>query len=148
MHARNKDIIDGINNSNRNPSYLTEFELNKNISAMSDISQLLGLDPDMIILSIPAQEVSSNVLILLIIIDYSSYFNLTNIQTPNWLRTYKDFINPKTVICNTAKGLYLKDSCLLSDAVKDALQRDQPYVLLSGPSFAKEIMLGYPTAGA
>lgn len=28
-----------------------------------------------------------------------------------------------------------------------ALDRDQPYAILSGPSFAQEIMLNYPTAG-
>ena len=34
----------------------------------------------------------------------------------------------------------------MSDAIKEALGRDQPYALLSGPSFAKEIMEGYPSA--
>ena len=27
-----------------------------------------------------------------------------------------------------------------------ALDRDQPYAILSGPSFAKEMMIGHPTA--
>lgn len=52
------------------------------------------------------------------------------------------------LLCNTAKGLYLKDNCLLSEAINKALNRDQPYAILSGPSFAHEIMMGNPTAVA
>jgi glycerol-3-phosphate dehydrogenase len=41
----------------------------------------------------------------------------------------------------------LKDNCLLSEAIDKGLQRNQPYAILSGPSFAQELMLNYPTAG-
>ena len=66
---------------------------------------------------------------------------------PDWLATHKDSIDTSTLICNTAKGLYVKDSCLLSEAIEKSLGcRNQPYCLLSGPSFAREIMQGFPTA--
>jgi hypothetical protein len=55
-------------------------------------------------------------------------------------------IDPQVLILNTAKGLYLKEKKLLSEAVTDALGRQQPYALLSGPSFAKEMMRDLPTA--
>merc|ERR1719253_2287921 len=57
-------------------------------------------------------------------------------------------INPRTILVNTAKGLYLEARQLLTDAVYEALgegKQGQPLVLLSGPSFAKEIMDGHPT---
>jgi glycerol-3-phosphate dehydrogenase len=60
---------------------------------------------------------------------------------------HKDLIPPDLLLCNTAKGLYLKDNCLLSEAIDKGLQRNQPYAILSGPSFAQELMLNYPTAG-
>jgi glycerol-3-phosphate dehydrogenase (NAD+) len=63
------------------------------------------------------------------------------------LATNKDLIRPDLLICNTAKGLYLKDNCLLSEAIMKALGREQPFAVLSGPSFAKEMMMNYPTAG-
>ena len=58
----------------------------------------------------------------------------------------RQYISQTTVICNTAKGLYAKDESLLSDAVRKLLAREQPYAVLSGPSFAKEILEQYPTA--
>jgi glycerol-3-phosphate dehydrogenase (NAD+) len=50
-------------------------------------------------------------------------------------------------LVNSAKGLYLAEECLLSVAVERALgSREQPYAALSGPSFAKEIAKGMPSA--
>ncbi len=68
-------------------------------------------------------------------------------QVPSWLVDHKDLIHPDLLLCNTAKGLYLEGNCLLSEAINKALGRDQPYAILSGPSFAKEMMIGHPTAG-
>jgi len=56
-------------------------------------------------------------------------------SVPSWLTNNKDLIDPKTLICNTAKGLYLQEKQLLSEAVKEALGRDQPYCILSGTFF-------------
>jgi glycerol-3-phosphate dehydrogenase (NAD+) len=95
--------------------------LPKSISATSSIDVAMeGIEA--LFLAIPAQSV------------------------PNWLLAHKDKLDPNLLICNTAKGLYLKDKILLSTAIQNTLGRDQPYALLSGPSFAKEIMQGFPTA--
>lgn len=67
-------------------------------------------------------------------------------QIPHWLLQHKHLIAPSLLLCNTAKGLYLEDNCLLSEAIDKALQREQPYAILSGPSFAKEMMINDPTA--
>ena len=40
----------------------------------------------------------------------------------------------------------MKQNNLLSEAISLALEREQPYAILSGPSFAKEMMKGAPTA--
>ena len=63
-----------------------------------------------------------------------------------WLEENQNLIPETTLLCNTAKGLYVKNDCLLSEAVKKALGRDQPYAVLSGPSFAKEVLQNQPTA--
>lgn len=44
----------------------------------------------------------------------------------------QELISPNVLLCNTAKGLYLKDRKLQSEACRDALGRDQPYAILSG----------------
>ena len=70
-------------------------------------------------------------------------------KVPEWLEAHRAMISPETLICNTAKGLYLKNSTLLSVACLKSLghpYRQQPYVVLSGPSFAKEMMQNHPTA--
>ena len=58
----------------------------------------------------------------------------------------KKIIDPKTIVCSTSKGLYLATKQFLSDAITDALGREQPLVFLSGPSFAKELMQNQPSA--
>ena len=40
----------------------------------------------------------------------------------------------------------MKQENTLSEAICLALEREQPYAILSGPSFAKEVMQGSPTA--
>ena len=71
-------------------------------------------------------------------------------KVPDWLATNRDVLSNEIVLVNTAKGLYLREKCLLSEAVFRALGQDranQPYVVLSGPSFAIEIIKHHPTAG-
>ncbi len=78
------------------------------------------------------------------------FFNLVINPTsspPHTSSLALQIIDPKTIVCSTSKGIYLKTKQLLSDAIIDALDgRDQPLVFLSGPSFAKEIMENHPTA--
>jgi glycerol-3-phosphate dehydrogenase (NAD+) len=121
LHARRQEVVDSINNNHVNPEYLSKYTLSEFISATTDIETALRYC-DLLILAIPAQSV------------------------PEWLSTYKSILSPDLLICNTAKGLYLKDKILLSEAILKVLGRDQPYALLSGPSFASEIMDGCPTA--
>jgi glycerol-3-phosphate dehydrogenase (NAD+) len=62
------------------------------------------------------------------------------------VRENKHLIPPHVVFCSTAKGLYLETESLLSTATLQAFGRDQPYAILSGPSFAKEIVTEQPTS--
>lgn len=121
LYARRIEVVNSINHHRINPDYLSEFVLSENITAVHSIAQALE-DVTLAILAIPTQLV------------------------PSWLDANKLKIHPDLLICNTAKGLYLQDNCLLSEAVTRILNREQPYAILSGPSFAKEMMLNYPTA--
>ena len=95
--------------SRLNSRYLDNIELPSNIIGVDSVEEAL-LDTNLIILAIPAQVI------------------------PDWLAQNVGYIGMKTVICNTAKGLYLKGKGLLSDAVRESLGRDQPYAVLSGMS--------------
>ena len=77
-----------------------------------------------------------------------SFFILLN-KVPDWLVANRDVLSSEIILVNTAKGLYLREKCLLSEAVFRALgqgRANQPYVVLSGPSFAIEIIKNHPTA--
>ena len=80
---------------------------------------------------------------------HSSYMYMFNIyiQIPDWLAANKHHIPFHILLCNTAKGLYVNDNSLLSEALLSAIGRNQPYAVLSGPSFATEIIDNVPTAG-
>lgn len=105
----------------RNDKYFTEFELPHNLSATTDVAEALR-GATIIVLALPAQVVCQ------------------------FLADNKEHIDERTLLCNLAKGLYLKENCLLSEMIPKVLGREQPYSVLSGPSFAKELMLDRPTA--
>mmetsp|Transcript_19851 Transcript_19851/g.35940 ORF Transcript_19851/g.35940 Transcript_19851/m.35940 type:complete len:272 (-) Transcript_19851:319-1134(-) len=69
-------------------------------------------------------------------------------KSPDFFKEHKDVIPDTVLICSTAKGLYLRSKCLLSEAIlgPDGLGREQPLAFLSGPSFAVQIMQETPTA--
>ena len=114
-------MVNSINEEHVNPEYLSDFTLSELITATTDLQHALETC-DLLVLAIPTQLV------------------------PGWLAEHKEELRPDLLVCNTAKGLYLKDKMLLSEAVQRALGREQPYALLSGPSFAQDIMEGSPTA--
>jgi len=121
LFARDKVVIDSINEKRSHPKFLPEIPLLPNISCTDDAAAALT-GVDVIILALPAQIVA------------------------DWLGDNKHLIHPETLICNTAKGLHLKSRKLLSVVIRKVFDRDQPYAILSGPSFAKEIVTGQPTA--
>lgn len=66
-------------------------------------------------------------------------------KTPDFIRQHRDAIPADAVFCSTAKGLFLAKKCLLSEAMIEAFDRPQPLAVLSGPSFAKQMVQGHPT---
>eukprot|EP01031_Cornospumella_fuschlensis_P036716 gene36716-44539_t len=121
IYARKQEVVDSINHQHVNPHYLSEFTLSPNVTACSSVEEAFH-ECQLLVLAIPTQLV------------------------PKWLEDHKTLLPPDLLVCNTAKGLYLADNCLLSEAITRVLGREQPYAILSGPSFAKEMMLNHPTA--
>jgi glycerol-3-phosphate dehydrogenase len=122
MYARDPELVEMINSNHYNPHYLSEFELSGLISASTSVDDVLE-GVSFAILALPTQLI------------------------PKWLAEHKHQIRSDLLLCNTAKGLYLEENCLLSEAIERVLQREQPYAILSGPSFAEEMMRNNPTAG-
>ncbi len=111
MYGRDPIQVKILNETSRNPKYFSEFELNKLIVADTNLDTVLQ-DAKAIFLTIPAQCI------------------------PDWLAENKHRLSSRSIICNTAKGLYLKDKKLLSEAVDDVLRDQQySYAILSGEFF-------------
>lgn len=121
IYGRDPESCRLLNETRHNPKYLKEFELPSCVTATSDLAEALA-DTQFVFLALPAQ------------------------QLPAFLKEHRDLIPNGAVLVSTAKGLYVKTKQLLSDAIFEAIDRPkQPFAILSGPSFAQEIMIGHPT---
>ena len=130
--ARNKNDLDvvlllrndreaqTINDEHRNMKYLPQYELPKNIRATTDAKEALA-DADFIIHAVPTQH------------------------SRKFLESVRDQIDPKTPLLCLSKGLEVGTSLMMSEVIPAALGREQPLCILSGPTFAVELMQGLPT---
>ncbi len=64
----------------------------------------------------------------------------------NTLNALKPIMKPNMQILWATKGMDTDTGKLLHDVVKEVFGREYPYGVLSGPSFAKEVAQGLPTA--
>jgi len=55
-------------------------------------------------------------------------------------------LDQDAIIVNVAKGIEIETTKRISEIVKEVVGNDHPFVALSGPSFAKEVVDGHPTA--
>ena len=58
----------------------------------------------------------------------------------------KDYLDPKTIIISTAKGLESGSLMRMSEVLSDVIGRLERIAVLSGPSFAAEVIQSLPTA--
>lgn len=123
VFARGEEQRHSINNKHKNPKAKTleNYELPPSIVAVDSVEKACA-GAAIILHAVPAQS------------------------TPAFILEHRLHIPEDSVFCSTAKGLYLKEKCLLSEAMHKAFGRPQPLAVLSGPSFAKQILDGHPTA--
>lgn len=108
-----------INDTRTNPTYLGDLKLVDHFTATTNPEQIR--DADVVILAIPTQRLRDS------------------------LPIYKPFIGPNAVLLNSAKGIELSTGNLVSAIIADVMG-NQPQAILSGPSFAKDVVGGLPTA--
>ncbi|WP_456464693.1 NAD(P)H-dependent glycerol-3-phosphate dehydrogenase [Persephonella sp.] len=118
--GRNPEEIDSINKKRENPRYLPDIPLKKNIQGSGDINFVIERG-DIIIVAVPTQSIRD----LLKKIDYP-------VDKP---------------VISASKGIEIQSLKLISDVIQETLKIDKNLIfVLSGPSFAKEVALGLPTA--
>ena len=116
--AKESEVVDQINKSNRNNLFLSDIKLEKNIIATNEIKNVKA---DYIFYVTPSQ-----------------YFKQI-------LLSHKNFIAKKSQVIICSKGIEINSGFMLSDIYKSILSMDN-FLVLSGPSFAKEVASGLPAA--
>ena len=123
LWARERDVAEGINRARRNPFYLSDIELPENIRATLNVEEAIE-GADFALLVVPSHAMREMVSRILPV--------LTN----------------ETVLVSAAKGVENHTLMRMEEVVTDvSRERFSPrYVALSGPSFAREVATGDPTA--
>lgn len=118
LWAREPEVVGGINREGRNTLFLPDVALDRAIAATADLKQAAA--QDVVLLVPPAQHLRA------------VCSALTSV-----LR------DVPVVIC--AKGIEQRTCALMTDVVAETLPGAKTLVL-SGPTFAKDVALGLPTA--
>ncbi|MCW8835095.1 MAG: NAD(P)-dependent glycerol-3-phosphate dehydrogenase [Rhodospirillales bacterium] len=121
IQAHETEVADAINQTHENTPFLPGVALDPGITATTELAELAAF-ADAVLLVAPAQflrPVCAEI-------------------APHWKK------GVPAVIC--AKGIEQDSGSLMSEVVTETLGEDVPLAVLSGPSFAKEVALGLPTA--
>lgn len=122
MLVRDPQVCRSINEEHHNCKYFPQHELPKNVIATTDAKAAL-LGADFCFHAVPVQ--------------FSSSF----------LEEIANYVDPGLPFISLSKGLELNTLRTMSQIIPKALKNPrQPYVVLSGPSFALELMNKLPTA--
>jgi glycerol-3-phosphate dehydrogenase len=119
--VRDAATVQAINERHCNERYLPKHQLPPGVRATTDPATALE-GADYIVHAIPVQ------------------------QSSGALAALKQHIAPTTPILCLSKGLEIGTCRNMSELIPAALGRKQPLAVLSGPTFAVELMAGLPTA--
>ncbi len=119
--GRDEKTVEDINVRKVNEKYLPEIKLSPNISASTDINTVFS-QGDIVIIAVPTQRV----------------------------REVLEKVSNKKInkpVISASKGIEISTLKLVSQIIEDVLDIEKENIfVLSGPSFAKEVALGLPTA--
>jgi len=123
LWAREKDVACNINQLHRNPFYLSDFDLPENITATPSLAEALE-EVDFIIIVVPSHAMREMV------------------------ESMRDHIRNDAVLVSATKGVENRTLMRMSEVIRDSLKEsfEPRMVTLSGPSFAREVARGDPTA--
>ncbi len=116
-------VVEHVNEFHRNPDCLTEHLLSEKISATTEIGEHVSMDVDAVVLAVPTQVLREV------------------------LKRWKPWLRSGHLLIIAAKGIENNTLSLPLSIISDVLGAPFGHgtVILSGPSFASEIMTGQPT---
>jgi glycerol-3-phosphate dehydrogenase (NAD(P)+) len=121
--ARDPTVAEAIETTRRNPRYLSDFELPEGLRATADLREALT-DRELVICAIPSHGVR------------------------DVMGRAAAFMDPEAILVSTVKGIEVDTGELVHQVLEDVLDPSMHarLVVLSGPSFAREVAEQLPTA--
>ncbi len=121
LWSRNEDVVSSINERRVNSRYLTTTSIPETVSATADIPTALH-EASMVLLAAPSHAARE------------------------LLTTMSRGLAETAIIVGLAKGIEIESGKRVSEIAKEVVGASHSFVCLSGPSFAKEVVKGHPTA--
>ena len=123
LWARDPSVAEAIHRHQRNPRYLTEHRIPETVHATDRLEEVVA-EKDLVISVVPSHAVRET-----------------------WARAAAA-TSPETLIVSGSKGIEIGSGLLVSGVFEEVLPAEfhPRLVSLSGPSFAREIARGLPTA--
>lgn len=118
--CREEDVAASINENRENPVYLKGFKYPNSVSATTSVEGALS---------------SANLIFSVIPVQF----------TPSFWEGNRELLSGKPLIC-ASKGIEVESLKTLSQRYREIFGDDKNYYVLSGPTFAKEVAKGLPTA--
>ena len=121
LWSRNQDVVNSVNDKRVNSRYLSSTTIPAEVTATGDINFALDNAP-MVLLATPSHAARET------------------------LTTMSSHLHEAAIIVSVAKGIEIESGKRISEIAKEVVAASHPFVSLSGPSFAKEVVEGHPTA--
>lgn len=121
LWSRNADVIRSINESRVNSRYLKSVQIPSSVAATGELNTALD-HAELVIFAAPSHAARE------------------------LFTTISPHLNAPTILVSVSKGIEIETGKRISEIVKEVAGTAHPFVCLSGPSFAKEVVAGHPTA--
>jgi glycerol-3-phosphate dehydrogenase (NAD(P)+) len=123
LWSRDRDIVESINTEHANARYLSSVAIPENVTATNAFDESLSKS-QIVLFAAPSHTAR------------------------DLFTAMKEKLNESSIIINAAKGIEIESGKRVSEVVGDVLgpEVSNRFVCLSGPSFAKEVLEGHPTA--
>ena len=121
LWSRNAEVVSSINERRANSRYLVSTSIPANVTATGDLGEALH-ETSMVLLAVPSHAARE----------------LLTMMSP--------LLDQEAIIVGVSKGIEIESGKRISEIAKEVVEGSHPYVCLSGPSFAKEVVERHPTA--
>ena len=121
LWSRNPEVASSINERRLNSRYLVSTSIPANVAATGDLGDALH-ETLMVLLAAPSHA------------------------TRDLLIAMSPLLDEQAIIVGVSKGIEIESGKRISEIAKEVVAGSHSYVCLSGPSFAKEVVEGHPTA--